>query len=159
MNPSLPVEVFDSLHELLHLFRARMRKSMEAIHPELSFNEMRILMRTGHQPGITQKDLVEHSHTDKAQMARVLAHMEEQGWLKRSASENDRRVRCLHLSARGQQLFAELRDLREQVAKELLQHCPPPQQAQLLALLLQAGSSANADTVTAQPAPVKPARR
>lgn len=145
MSQPLSVDVFERLHELLHLFRTRMRKAMEAVHPELSLNEMRILMRTGQQPGLTQKELVEHSHTDKAQMARILAQMEERGWLKRTASASDKRVRCLQLSARGQKLFSALRDLREQVATELLQHCPPPQQAQLRALLQQAGSSAAMD--------------
>lgn len=142
MNTFPSIEVFDSLHELLHLFRARMRRSMEALHPELTFNEMRILMRTGREPGLTQKDLVEHSRTDKAQMARILVHMQDKGWLMRSASESDKRVRCLHLSEQGQRLYGQLRGVREQVARELLQDCPLPQQAELLALLQQARSSA-----------------
>ena len=144
MSSPNPVEVFDSLHELLHLFRARMRESLEAIHPELSFNEMRVLMRTGREPGITQKDLVEYSHTDKAQMARLLAHLQDKGWVERSASESDRRVRCLQLSARGQQLFLRLRDLQEQVAAGLLQECSPAVRKQLLGLLQQARESAAA---------------
>ena len=143
MNTTISVQVFDSLHELMHLFRARVRKSMEAVHPELTFNEMRILMRTGRQPGITQKELVEHSHTDKAQMARMLSHLQDKGWLKRNASESDKRVRCLYLSPQGQQLFALLRDLQEQVATELLQDCPVAFQKQLLSLLHQARSSAS----------------
>ena len=155
MNSSSSVDVFDNLHELLHLFRAHMEKSIEAIRPELTFNEMRILMHTGRHPGITQKDLVEHSHTDKAQMARTLAHLEGKGWLTRSASESDRRVRCLQLSAQGQQLFVRLRDLQEQIATELLQDCSPPVQTQLLALLQQARSSAitRADVLTAHSEP------
>lgn len=141
MNTSVSVEVFDCLHELLHLFRARMRESLEATHPELSFNEMRILMRTGRQPGITQKELVEHSHADKAQMARTLAHLQDEGWLERSASESDRRVRCLQLSVRGQKLFLRLRDLQEQVASGLLQDCSPAARKQLLSLLQQVRKS------------------
>jgi len=148
MTAPLSVEVFDTLHELQHFFRARMRKSMEAVRPELTFNEMRVLMRAGRQPGITQRDLVEHSHADKAQMARILAHLQDRGWLTRSASESDKRVRCLHLSAQGQRLFAQLRGLQEQVATELLQDCPPPVQAQLLALLQQARGSAAASSGT-----------
>ncbi|CAM5200003.1 DNA-binding MarR family transcriptional regulator OS=Castellaniella defragrans OX=75697 GN=HNR28_001037 PE=4 SV=1 [Castellaniella denitrificans] len=144
MDPSLPIEIFDSLHELLHLFRARMRKAMEAVHPELTFNEMRILMRAGRQPGLTQRDLVERSHADKAQMARLLAHLEERGWLTRSASESDKRVRCLRLSAQGQRFFAQLRKVQERVAAKLLRDCPPSSQAQLLALLRQARDSAQA---------------
>lgn len=144
MSSPLPVTVFDAMHELQHLFRARMRKSMEAIHPELTFNEMRILMRVGRQPGVTQRELVEHSHADKAQMARILAQLQERAWLTRSASDSDRRVRCLHLSPQGQSLFAQLRKAQEHVAAELLQGCAPPLQAQLLDLLLQVRSSATA---------------
>ena len=142
MNSSLSADVFDALHELVRLFRARMRKSMESVHPELTFNEIRVLVHTGRRPGLTQKDMVEHSHADKAQMARTLAQLEEKGWLLRTASESDKRVRCLQLSEQGQALYAQLRQLRDGVARDLLQDCPEPQQAQLLALLQLAGDDA-----------------
>ena len=72
MSSSIAAEVFEVLHDLLHLFRARLLESLEAVQPGLTFNEFRILMHTGRHPGITQKELVEHSHTDKAQMARTM---------------------------------------------------------------------------------------
>ena len=121
MSSSISADVFELLHDLLHLFRARLLESLEAVQPGLTFNEFRILMHTGRHPGITQKELVEHSHTDKAQMARMLAQLQDRGWLERSASEADKRVRCLQLSAQGQQLFDSLRARREQIAQELLQ--------------------------------------
>lgn len=139
MNSSLSADVFDTLHELVRLFRARMRKSMEAVHPDLTFNEIRVLVHTGRRPGLTQKDLVEHSHADKAQMARTLAQLEEKGWLLRTASESDKRVRCLQLSQQGQALYTQLRQLRDRVARDLLQDFPEAQQSQLLALLQLAG--------------------
>ncbi|MFT0532187.1 MarR family winged helix-turn-helix transcriptional regulator [Castellaniella hirudinis] len=146
MNPSQSIEVFDRLHELLHRFRACMRKAMETVHPDLTLNEMRILMHAGRQPGLTQRDLVEHSHADKAQMARLLAHLEAHGWLTRSASESDKRVRCLRLSAQGEALFAQLRRRQESVAADLLRDCPPSAQTQLLTLLRQACDSAENQT-------------
>ena len=144
MSSSIAAEVFEVLHDLLHLFRARLLESLEAVQPGLTFNEFRILMHTGRHPGITQKELVEHSHTDKAQMARTLAQLQDKGWLERSASEADKRVRCLQLSARGQQLFDQLRHRREQIATELLSDFPAAQQALLHDLLLQARDSAQA---------------
>ena len=144
MSSSISADVFELLHDLLHLFRARLLESLEAVQPGLTFNEFRILMHTGRHPGITQKELVEHSHTDKAQMARTLAQLQDRGWLERSASEADKRVRCLQLSAQGQQLFDSLRARREQIAQELLQDFPAAEQAQLRALLQQALSSARA---------------
>jgi len=144
MSSSISADVFELLHDLLHLFRARLLESLEAVQPGLTFNEFRVLMHTGRHPGITQKELVEHSHTDKAQMARMLAQLQDRGWLERSASEADKRVRCLQLSAQGQQLFDSLRARREQIAQELLQDFPAAEQAQLRALLQQALSSARA---------------
>ena len=144
MSSSIAAEVFEVLHDLLHLFRARLLESLEAVQPGLTFNEFRILMHTGRHPGITQKELVEHSHTDKAQMARTLAQLQDKGWLERSASEADKRVRCLQLSARGQQLFDQLRHRREQIATELLSDFPAAQQGLLHDLLLQARDSAQA---------------
>lgn len=144
MSSSIAAEVFEVLHDLLHLFRARLLESLEAAQPGLTFNEFRILMHTGRHPGITQKELVEHSHTDKAQMARTLAQLQDKGWLERSASEADKRVRCLLLSAQGQQLFDQLRHRREQIATELLSDFPEAQQGLLHELLLQARDSAQA---------------
>lgn len=144
MSSSIAAEVFEVLHDLLHLFRARLLESLEAVQPGLTFNEFRILMHTGRHPGITQKELVEHSHTDKAQMARTLAQLQDKGWLERSASEADKRVRCLQLSAQGQQLFDQLRHRREQIATELLSDFPEAQQGLLHELLLQARDSAQA---------------
>ena len=144
MSSSLAADVFEVLHDLMHLFRARLLQSLERIQPGLTFNEFRILMHTGRHPGITQKELVEHSHTDKAQMARMLTQLQDKGWLERSASEADKRVRCLQLSAQGQQLFAQLKNQREQIAAELLGDFPANQQKQLRELLTLALNGARA---------------
>ena len=142
MSSSLAADVFEVLHDLMHLFRARLLQSLERIQPGLTFNEFRVLMHAGRHPGITQKELVEHSHTDKAQMARMLTQLQDKGWLERSASEADKRVRCLQLSAQGQQLFAQLKNQREQIAAELLRDFPANQQKQLRELLTLALNSA-----------------
>ena len=142
MSSSLAADVFEVLHDLMHQFRARLLQSLERIQPGLTFNEFRILMHAGRHPGITQKELVEHSHTDKAQMARMLTQLQDKGWLERSASEADKRVRCLQLSAQGLQLFAQLKNQREQIAAELLRDFPVEQQTQLRELLKLALNSA-----------------
>jgi DNA-binding MarR family transcriptional regulator len=142
MPVSPSVEVFDALHELLMLFRARMRQRLEAVNPELTFGELRVLMYVGQRPGCAQKELVEHSRIDKAQMARIVAQLEGKGWLTRCESPDDRRVRQLRLSGQGLGLFRQLSAQRAALAAELLQGCPAVVQAQLLALLGQALESA-----------------
>lgn len=135
MSSSVTTDVFELLHDLMHLFRARLLQSLQELDAELTFNEFRILMHTGRHPGITQKELVEHSHTDKAQMARTLSQLQDKGLLERSASEADKRVRCLQLSTQGLALFEQLRQQRERIAKDLLSAFPAAEQQQLRALL------------------------
>lgn len=135
MSSSVTTDVFELLHDLMHLFRARLLQSLQELDAELTFNEFRILMHTGRHPGITQKELVEHSHTDKAQMARTLSQLQDKGLLERSASAADKRVRCLQLSTQGLALFEQLRQQRERIAKDLLSAFPAAEQQQLRALL------------------------
>lgn len=142
MSSSVTTDVFELLHDLMHLFRARLLQSLQELDAELTFNEFRILMHTGRHPGITQKELVEHSHTDKAQMARTLSQLQDKGLLERSASEADKRVRCLQLSTQGLALFEQLRQQRERIAEDLLSAFPAAEQQQLRALLQYALDSA-----------------
>ncbi len=140
------VEIFDTLQELMRIFRARMRQSMESINPDLTFGELRVLIHVGHEPGCTQKALVERSHADKAQMARTLTQLQSKGWLRRSESAEDRRVRQLHLTEAGHALFMQLRAHRAALAAQLLQDCPDDMQEQLLGLLTQARDGARAES-------------
>lgn len=143
MTQSSPVEIFDSLHDLLHLFRTRTRNRIELLHPELTLNEMRVLMYTGRSPGITQKELVARSHTDKAQMARIIVGLENRVLLERIPAASDKRVRCLYLSVRGRELFAQLRDLQHEIGSELLKNLPMKVQKQMLCSFQQACREAN----------------
>lgn len=145
MTPGVAVEIFNRQHELLHLFRSRMRQRMESVCAELTFSEMRVLMHTGRHADLTQKELVERSQVDKAQMARMLASLERKGLLERRPSESDRRVRCLRLSNRGQQLFAQLQIEQERAAEEVLAHSPRELQKQLLSLLQQVRGNVERD--------------
>lgn len=137
MTPSLSVALFTALHEVQHLFRAHMRQALDETHPELTLNAVRVLMHIGAQPGLTQRELVEHSHADKAQIARLLAQLQQHGWLTRRPDPEDARLRRLHLSARGTRLFVQLQAVQGRIASTLLRRIPAAQQRQLLALLQQ----------------------
>ena len=135
MPTSSATAIFEQLHALATRFRNRLRESTATIDPTLTFNGMRVLMRTGRQPGVTQKELVEHSGIDKAQMARIIDQLEDNGWLERRCCEQDRRIRRLNLTRQGRTLHGRLQALQAQVAAEVLQGCKPVVQRQLLSLL------------------------
>lgn len=137
MSTNRPAQIFEAMHDLVHVYRARMMEVVASIHPELTHNEVRALMFVGRHPGATQKELVQHSGADKAQIARLVALLLDKGWLQCAPHEHDKRSRCLHLSPQGQALFNAVRQARSTLAADLLQPVPAASQAQLLDLLEQ----------------------
>jgi DNA-binding MarR family transcriptional regulator len=132
-----PADVFEAMHDLMHVYRAHMVRAMAAIHPDLTMNEVRALGFIGSHPGATQKDLVRHSGADKAQVARMVAQLAERGWITSHPNPEDGRSRILALSAEGQALQDTVRGLRQTLSARLLEGCDAGTQAQLLALLEQ----------------------
>jgi DNA-binding MarR family transcriptional regulator len=128
-------DVFDAMHRVMHAYRAHMVRAMAAVHPELTFNEVRALQFIGRHPGATQKELVAHSGADKAQVARMVGLLQDKGWLEVSPHAADKRSRCLALSAQGDTLFKALRAGRQAVSARLLANCDSATQNQLVALL------------------------
>lgn len=137
MTTPAPIEIFDSLHDFVHVFRARASQRLEAVQPDLTFSEVRILLRAGHTPGLTQKELIEITHVDKAQITRMLDRLETQGWVTRVPDEQDKRVRRLQLTPQGGALFARLRDAQHQVADELFRDFPVALREQMYSMFRQ----------------------
>jgi DNA-binding MarR family transcriptional regulator len=139
-----PTDVFEAMHDLMHLYRGHMVRAMASIHPELTMNEVRALGFVGRHPGATQKDLVRHSGADKAQVARMVAQLAERGWITSNPNPDDGRSRILALSPEGQALQETVRNLRQTLSARLLDACDAGTQAQLLALLEQLRSELDA---------------
>ncbi len=132
MTAKTPADVFDAMHDLMHAYRHRMRAAMQT---ELTANEMRALMFVGRHPMRTQKELVQHSGADKAQIARMLGTLEEKGWLERLPHPRDARSRCLTLSRAGQAVFERMRERRRGITVQLLRGLSEEEQLLLQGLL------------------------
>jgi len=132
MTAKKPADALDAMHDLMHAYRHRMRTALQT---ELTPNEMRALLFVGRHPMRTQKDLVEHSGTDKAQIARMLGTLEEKGWLERVPHPQDARSRCLLLSPAGQAVFERMRERRLGITAQMLQGFSDEEQSVLEGLL------------------------
>ena len=132
------------MHDLVHIYRAHMVRTLAAVEPGLTLNEVRALMFVGRHPGASQKELVAHSGADKAQVARMLGLLQDKGWLQSQPNADDKRSRCLRLSPQGVALHEALRQTRRGVAAQLLQGCDSATQARLLELLAQVRSHVEA---------------
>ncbi len=148
---SPPSDVFEAMHDLMHVYRAHMVRAMASIHPELTINEVRALGFIGRHPGATQRDLVRHSGTDKAQVARMVALLADKGWIASTPNPDDGRSRLLTLSAEGKALQDTVRAARQGLSARLLENCDAGTQAQLLTLLEQLRGDLDALPVAAAP--------
>lgn len=121
------------LHTLVHRFRGGPGAGRgSAALPEMEGRALGFFMR---QPGATASQLVAHSGRDKAQIARLVASLREQGLLEARADELDRRVMRLYPTAAAAAVHAVLRQAREARVARALQALSPVEQDQLLALL------------------------
>lgn len=119
MQEPTPIELWEDLHGMLHLMRQRLLSRLHEKHPGLSFWDIRVVLMAGETPGITQREIVERSLVDKGQMARLLANVRFLELLERTPSDQDKRVKCLRLSAKGQRLYRELKGWRAELADEV----------------------------------------
>ncbi|HQQ69767.1 MAG TPA: MarR family transcriptional regulator [Alicycliphilus sp.] len=134
MNPTAPpiADLLDALHDVLHAYRSRMRAEAQQLDCPLNPGALRMLLFVGRHPRCTHKDLMGHTHADKALVARTLNELEESGWIARLPHAQDRRSRALQLTTRGQALFDELLACRAAVGLQMLHGCSPAQQHNLL---------------------------
>ncbi|WP_229223765.1 MarR family winged helix-turn-helix transcriptional regulator [Duganella sp. sic0402] len=130
-------QVFDAIHSIMHLYRARQLRGLRDTGHEVTHMEYKALGFFARHPGATQGDLVAHSGRDKAQLARLLKGLRDKQLLDAAADEADRRITRLTLSAQGEKVFHGLNDLGLQASSAAVQGMSAEQLSQLQALLQQ----------------------
>lgn len=109
-------QVFDDIHSIMHLYRARQLRGLRDTPHQLTHLEYKALGFFFRHPGATQGDLAAHSGRDKAQLARLLKGLRDQQLLAATADADDRRVTRLSLSEQGEKVFHSLNDLGAQAS-------------------------------------------
>lgn len=113
-------QVLESMHGLMHEFRAHQLQMLRDCGAGLTPMEARILGFFARRPGGTQSDLAQHSGRDKAQLARLIKGLKERGLLDAEPDQVDRRNVGLRLSDAGATLHGTLRGLMRQVETRAL---------------------------------------
>lgn len=142
MKRDNPDDPLDLVHQLMHQVRSRQRESLREAGT-LTPMDARVLGFFGRRPGATLKDLAEHSGRDKAQLARLIKGLREQGWLLAEADPQDRRNQCLTLTPAGQAVHQQLRARMADISRRAVGGLSAAERRQLCELLLrlQAGLS------------------
>jgi DNA-binding MarR family transcriptional regulator len=110
-------DVFESIHSIMHIYRARQYQDLRDSPHEITHMEFKVLNFFARHPGATQSDLVMHSGRDKAQLARLIKGLGDKGLLEARVSESDRRSTCLQLSVDGKTVHKSLHRRGSQLSK------------------------------------------
>ena len=128
-------ELFEAIHEIMHLYRAQQYRSLRATPHELTHMESRALGHIARHPGATGRDLVQRSGRDKAQVTRLVQGLREKGLVEARADEADRRSTRLYLTATGEAVHDELRQAGLALAAQALAGLDQEERRQLETLL------------------------
>lgn len=135
MSKQFSQEIFDAIASLNHELRSRLHTAARSSEHSVSGMEFRALNFFARRPGSTQKDLVEHSGRDKAQIARIISNLKNLELIEATPDEQDRRASRLHLTARGQQITDEFRAINRQLVGQAIEGLDENECRTLLSLL------------------------
>lgn len=134
-RPAGEPDVLELVHGLMHDYRSRQYRFLKDGPHEITHMDGKVLGYFGRHPGATQKDLAQHTGRDKAQLARLIKGLREQGLLQGEANEADRRNVRLSLTEEGLALHRELRQQAKRLGKQAVAGLSVEERAQLTALL------------------------
>ena len=117
--------VDEQFSEALHLAAHGWRTALDRRLRPLGYSRSRwmVLLHVSRNDGITHRELAEIMGIEAPTLVRLIDRMENEGLLKRCASETDRRVKHLRLSSTGrkevERIWASASDLRQELLSGL----------------------------------------
>lgn len=112
-------------------------KRFEALAQELSLTlgQCKALFLLARNEGASQKRLSELAEIEPMTLVRILDRMEADGWIERRPDPQDRRARCLYLTAGATPVLQQIDRLSAQMRSEALQGLSAEERNVLMALL------------------------
>jgi DNA-binding MarR family transcriptional regulator len=104
---ALPESNDDTLHSWVKLAFVTMRRDMEASVRKsgMTITQWRALGMILHKPGATHSDLMRQLEIEAPSVTSLVNGMERNGWVKRTRSTADARVKRLSLTSRGRRMI------------------------------------------------------
>ncbi|EIQ00474.1 transcriptional regulator [Opitutaceae bacterium TAV1] len=146
------LEVFESIHAIMHLFRAEQYRAFRDGLFDLTHMEGRLLGFLARNDGATLTDLVAYMERDKSQLARLVKSLKEHGLLTGKDDEKDRRSVRLQLTAEGHAVHESLRRRVDQLIGLAVKRLNAAERRQLIALLHRVRTNLGSDSDTPRPA-------
>jgi MarR family transcriptional regulator for hemolysin len=115
---SLDQQFSETLYQVAHAWRIELDRRLR---PQgFSHSRWLLLLQLSRHDGCTHCELAQYMGIEAATLVRQVDHMEQEGLLKRCASETDRRVKHLQLSAAGKKAVERIRSSAADLRKEVL---------------------------------------
>ena len=128
-------DILELLHQLMHKYRSlQFQRLKEGAHG-ITHMDVKVLGFFGRRPRATQSDLAQHSGRDKAQLARLIKGLRDQGLLVAQVDDSDRRNVRLSLSVAGQSLQRALHRQAKALATQAVNGLSVIEKEQLFELL------------------------
>ncbi|HEY2635895.1 MAG TPA: MarR family transcriptional regulator [Solirubrobacteraceae bacterium] len=110
---------------------ARKLEERFGLHPK-DFGTLTVI---ANNPGETQQALCEAAGVDPSSMVATIDHLEQRGLAERRPHPRDRRKRAIHVTAEGERVAAEARELAAEAGEELFASLSADERAELNRLM------------------------
>lgn len=128
-------DVLEQLQALMFQCKLHLRAALQDETAGLAPMEARALAFFARHPGATQRDLVQHSGRDKAQITRLIKVLLDRGFLISEPDPADRRCQRLQPTETGRAMQQALHKERKRLAAEVVADLSADEQAQLTSLI------------------------
>jgi DNA-binding MarR family transcriptional regulator len=128
-------ELLDLVHHVMHQYRSRQYRALRDGPHDITHMDSKVLSFFERRPGATQSDLAQHTGRDKAQIARLIKGLREQGLLAGEADSADRRNVRLTLTPEGLAIQRALKKSAAALGVKAVAGLSAADQAQLKSLL------------------------
>ena len=93
------------------------------------------LVRLNRRPGASQSELADMMEIEKAPAGKIVDRMEEKGWVERRPDPLDRRINRIHLTDRGERIFAAIQPISMSTVDDALDDLSAMERVRLTTLL------------------------
>ena len=86
----------------------------------ISGTEKRVMFSIACYPGLTQVQIAKRLELEPQNLVRLLDKLEAQDWIAKKADPQDRRVKCLYVTEKANQIIGQIKQLGNAVKPEIL---------------------------------------
>ena len=141
MSEKLADDVFESIHSLMHLYRAQQYRVLRDGPHDLTHMEYKVMSFFAAHPDATLRELVQRFGRDKAQLARLIKELRDKALLQGQVDAVDRRITRLRLTASGMSVHEALQRQGQLLNEVAVQGLSNGERERLLELLERVGAS------------------